>query len=218
VVGPATLRLRRTFTRALLAGNPEAAERAVREAMDEGMTAAEIDVEVIAPALFLVGEKWALGEITVADEHLATEIALRVLALQREAGRIRRSRIGHTVLLLAPEGERHTVGLNMACDLLLAAGYDTRMLGADVPLGDIAVAATRHGADVVAMTATMPDSVERVDAALDYLRAVHPEISVLLGGSAMTFELGAAWSAGVCPDVSGVVESVDALMHRAPLN
>ena len=64
----------------------------------------------------------------------------------------------------------------------------------------------------------MADSVERVDAALDYLRAVHPDISILLGGSAITFELGAAWSASVCPDVTSVVECVDALMHRAPLN
>ena len=66
----------------------------------------------------------------------------------------------------------------MACDLLLAAGYETRLLGADVPLTDIAVAVTRHAADVVAMTATMADSVERVDAAIDYLRAVHPGIAV----------------------------------------
>lgn len=212
------LRLRRTFTRALLAGEPETAERAVREAMDGGLTAAEIDVEVIAPALFIIGEKWALGEITVADEHLASEIALRVLALQREAQRTRRGRGRRRVMLLAPEGERHVIGLNMACDLLIAAGYDTRLLGADVPLADIAMAVTRHNTDILALTATMADSVERIDAALDYLRHVHPGVSIVLGGSAITFELGATWSASVCPDVSSVVEVVDALLHHAPLN
>lgn len=218
MVGSVVLRLRRTFTRALLAGDPEAAERAVREAMDGGLTAAQIDVELITPALFVVGEKWALGEISVADEHLASEIALRVLALQRVLHRTKRRRRLRRVLLLAPEGERHVIGLNMACDLLLAAGYETRMLGADVPLADIAAAVARHEADIVALTATMADSVERVDAALDYLRAVHPRVAIVLGGSAVTFELGAAWSASVCPDVSSVVESVDALVHRAPLN
>ena len=45
-------------------------------------------------------------------------------------------------------------------------------------------------ADVVALTATMADSAERVDAALDYLRAVHPRHPVVLGGRAITFELG----------------------------
>ncbi|WP_028063654.1 cobalamin B12-binding domain-containing protein [Solirubrobacter soli] len=212
------LRLRRCFTRALLAGDPDAAERAVREAMDGGLSAAQIDIELIAPALFIVGEKWALGEISIADEHLASEIALRVLALQREAQRNRRRRGRRRVLLLAPEGERHVIGLNMATDLLDAAGYDTRLLGADVPLADVAMAVTRHHADIVALTATMADSVERIDAAMDYLRHVHPRVSIVIGGSAVTFELGATWSASVCPDVSSVVDVVDALVHHAPLN
>src|SRR5690349_20153173 len=117
--------------------------------MDAGLTPAQIDVELIAPALFIVGEKWALGEILVADEHLASEIALRVLALQRETYRTRGRRHGRRVLLLAPEGERHVIGLNMATDLLIAAGYDARLLGADVPLVDIATAVARHRADIV---------------------------------------------------------------------
>ncbi len=218
MVGPSLLRLRRTFTHALFAGDAQAAERAVSEAMDAGLSAAEIDIELIAPALFLIGDKWAIGEISVADEHLASEIALRVLALQRERRRGERLRRGRRVLLLAPQGERHVIGLNMASDLLLEAGYDTRLLGADVPLADIGIAAARNHADVVAFTATMPDSAERLDAAIDYLRAVRPETEVVLGGSAVSFELAATWNAAVCPDVSSVVATVDALVHHAPLN
>ena len=186
--------------------------------MDGGLTAAQIDVELITPALFVVGEKWALGEISVADEHLASEIALRVLALQRVLHRTQRRRRLRRVLLLAPEGERHVIGLNMACDLLLARAT-RRACSARTcrwPTSPRRSRATQ--ADIVALTATMADSVERVDAALDYLRAVHPRVAIVLGGSAVTFELGAAWSASVCPDVSSVVESVDALVHRAPLN
>jgi MerR family transcriptional regulator, light-induced transcriptional regulator len=217
VVGT-VLRLRREFTRALLTGDAEAAERVMRLALDSGLTAAEIDVELVAPALFIVGEKWASGEISVADEHLASEIALRVLALQRVARLAKRRRLGRRVLLLAPEGERHVIGLNMACDLLFAAGYDTLMLGADVPLGDIARAAAHHGADIVALTATMPDSAERLDAAIDHLRGSARACGVLLGGTGVPFEVAAGWGATVCPDVSTVVESADALVHRAPLN
>jgi methanogenic corrinoid protein MtbC1 len=212
------LRLRKAFTRALLAGDAEAAEQVMRRAMDNGLTAAEIDVELIAPALFMVGEKWANGEISVADEHLASEIALRVLALQREARLARRRRLSRRVLLLAPEGERHVIGLNMACDLLFAAGYDTLMLGADVPIEDIAHAVIHHGADVVAITATMPDSAERLDAAIDHLRCSAGHCAVLLGGASVSFEIAATWGATVCPDVSTVVEATDALVHHAPLN
>lgn len=218
MVGSTVFRLRQDFTRALLAGEPDAAERAVQTAMRNGLTAAEIDIELIAPALFVIGEQWATGEITVADEHLASEIALRVLALQRTARRSQRLRPHRRVLLLAPEGERHVIGLNMVCDLLLAAGYDTRLLGADVPLSDIARAVSRHAADVVAFTATMPESAERLDAAIDYLRGARLDTPILLGGAGVSFEVAASWGATVCADVTTVVDSVDALMQRAPLN
>jgi methanogenic corrinoid protein MtbC1 len=94
------------------------------------------------------------------------------------------------------------------------------MLGADVPLADIAPAVARLAPDVIALTATMPDSAERLDAAIDYLSAVTAarHIPVVLGGAAVSFELAATWNAAVCSDVSTVVETVDALSQRAPLN
>lgn len=211
-------RLRQDFTRALLAGDPGAAERTVRAAMDAGLNTVDIDIELIAPALFIVGDKWATGEISVADEHLASEITLRVLALQRALSRAARRRRAQRVMLLAPEGEHHVIGLNMACDVLAGAGYETRLLGADVPLADIALAAARHAADVVAFTATMPETAERVDAAIDYLRASRVPSAVLIGGAAVPFELAATWGATVCEDLSNVIDTVDALMQRAPFN
>src|ERR1044071_9252313 len=88
----------RAHAAALLAGDEVAAETAVREAMEAALGTAEIDDEIIAPALWLVGELWERGDISVADEHLATEISLRVLALQREARRVASSRAGRRVI------------------------------------------------------------------------------------------------------------------------
>ena len=218
MVGSTLLRLRREFTRALLAGEAGAAERVVRAAMAGGLTAAQIDVELITPALFMVGDKWATGEISVAEEHLASEIVLRVLALHREAERAALGRHRSRVLLLAPEGERHVIGLQMTADLLYGAGYDVRMLGADVPLGDIRPAARRYAVDVVCFTATMAETAEQVDAAIDHLRSDGLDVGVVIGGTAVPFELGAAWGAKVCADVSSAVECVDALVQHAPHN
>ena len=123
------------------------------------------------------------------------------------------------MLLLAPEGERHVIGLNMACDLLFAAGYDTLMLGADVPLEDIALAAARHAADVIAFTATMPDSAERLDAAIDHLRgSARAPRDPARRRAACRSRSPRRGAPTVCPDVSTVVETVDALVQHAPLN
>ena len=105
--------LRRAYAKALLDGDEVGAELAVRDAIDARITTAQIDEEIIAPALWLVGRLWARGEISIADEHLATEISLRVLALQREVTRTVQARGSHTALLAAPAGEQHTVALQM---------------------------------------------------------------------------------------------------------
>jgi methanogenic corrinoid protein MtbC1 len=87
-----------------------------------------------------------------------------------------------------------------------------------VPRADGGRPPPRHDAEVVCFSATMPESTERLDAAIDYLHAARPGCPVLLGGDAVSFEVAAGWGAAVCADVSSAVESVDALMHRAPLN
>src|SRR6478672_4734273 len=135
--------LGRAYADALLAGDQAAAEIAIREAMDAGLRTPQIDDVIIAPALWLVGELWERGEITVADEHLATEISIRVLALQREARRVAESRGERRVMLAAPSGELHVIALRMVGTVLHEAGYRVMMLGPDVPAAALAASAIR---------------------------------------------------------------------------
>ena len=140
--------LSRAYASALLAGDEIAAEIAIRQAMDAGLGTATIDDQIIAPALWLVGELWERGEISVADEHLASEISLRVLTLQREAQRVADQRRRQRIMLAAPSGEQHVIALRMVANLLREAAYEVVMLGADVPTGALAAAALRHDPQV----------------------------------------------------------------------
>src|SRR4051795_6403598 len=108
----------RAYASALLTGDEIEAEAVIRDAIEAKLGMATIDEEIIAPALWLVGELWQRGEISVADEHLATEISLRVLALQREARRVQRGRRAQRVMLATPSGEQHVIALRMVGTLL----------------------------------------------------------------------------------------------------
>jgi len=59
--------LGRAYAQALLSADEAAAEIVIREAMDVGLDTASIDDEIIAPALWRIGELWERGEISVAD-------------------------------------------------------------------------------------------------------------------------------------------------------
>ena len=204
----------RAYADALLRGDGDAAEAVVAEAIAASLDEAAIQDGIVAPALRVVGDLWAAGEIGVADEHLATEISLRVLTLQHEAFRVARRRAGHRVLLAAVPGERHDVGLRMVASLLLHGGFDVRLLGADLPLAALAAAVVRHAPSVVGLSGTMPESTAALSSAVEVVRGVAPETAVIVGGAAAEGVLAALPGVAVCRHVSDAVGLVEGLLQR----
>jgi methanogenic corrinoid protein MtbC1 len=208
----------RAYATAILAGDEIAAELTIRDALEARLTTAEIDDAVIAPALWLVGDLWRRGEISVADEHVATEISIRVLALQREAQRTIKERAGSRVLLATPAGEQHVVALRMVANLLRDAGFDVLMLGADVPAQALAAAARRHEPDVICMSATMPGGADRVLICIHEVTQRWHAAGFVVGGRGVRQRMRSRPGVDVCERVSDVVEAVDAIVKRADLN
>ncbi len=206
------------FARAVLSGDEIAADVVIREAVEADLSSSAVSEEIIAPALWLVGELWERGEITVADEHLATEISMRVLALEHETRRVARRRQGYRVMLATPSGEHHVVALRMLGGLLRQAGYETLMLGPDVPAESLAAAARRHGADVICLSVTMAGGSDRALLSLYEVQELVPSTGFVIGGRALTSRVPARPGIEICRQVSDGVRAVDAIVHRAGLN
>jgi methanogenic corrinoid protein MtbC1 len=186
--------------------------------MDAGLGEAVIHDHVVRPALVLVGDLWADGRISIAEEHLATSISMRVLTLQREAFRVARQRASTRVLLAGAQGERHVVGLEMAGSVILHAGYDVRLLGADLPVGEVAAAVARHRPSVVGFSAATPWTAAALPDAFEAVRRVSPDTGIVVGGRGVDERMAAAWDVVVCRHVTDAVELVDALVKRARRN
>jgi methanogenic corrinoid protein MtbC1 len=208
----------RAYADALLSGVPRAAEAVIREAIEAGLGEALIDDHVIRPALRLVGDLWADGRITIAEEHLATSISIRVLTLQREAFRLARQRAAHRVLLAGAQGEQHVVGLEMAGSLIVHAGYDVRLFGADLPVGEIAAAVRTHRPAVVGFTTATFLTAVHLPASLDLVQRISPDTGMVVGGRGVDDRWAANWPVVVCHHVTDAVEHVDALVKRAGRN
>ena len=105
--------------------------------------------DTVAPLTRQVGEAWEDGSVEVFEEHLFTELTKRLLrqALSTLPGGKRSPRI---VLTSVPD-EPHVLGLLMAEALFALEGADCIPLGTQMPLLEIARAATAHRADIVAL-------------------------------------------------------------------
>ena len=206
------------FGLALLAGDATTAEMVAREAYDEELPYGLIHAGVVAPAMHRVGRLWERGEISVAHEHMATQISLRVLALLRELFRVSRGRGDQRAMLAAVEGEQHFVALQMAADLLEDGGYDVVMLGPDVPSAALEDVVIEHNPALVALTVTMAAAAANLGGAVGAATAGSPTAAVIVGGRGRSPRLPLPAGLEFVDSVVDVVEVADRLVRRPELN
>ena len=211
----------RTFAKhleaALLNADVRTAETIARDAVAAGMSAGLIGDAVVRPAMTRIGDRWARGEITMGEEHVATEIVLRLLVLVREIETLPEQRWNASVLLAALEGERHVVGLTMAADLFEDAGFRVLFAGGDLPLSGFASLLDHHVPDLVAFSATMPSNAISLDPAVRLAQEAGVK-GAIAGGAAV--ESGSRPIPGLytSDNVQGVVQAADRLLRQAGLN
>ncbi|MGZ4706648.1 MAG: B12-binding domain-containing protein, partial [Acidimicrobiales bacterium] len=88
----------------MLGGDEAGAWSVIDSALSSGMTLEEVYLDLLTPALRSIGDRWESREITVADEHLASAITLRLVG--RLGPRFaRRGRKRSTIIVAAPDGD-----------------------------------------------------------------------------------------------------------------
>jgi excisionase family DNA binding protein len=139
---------------ALMVGDGARATADARKVMSDGATAGDVYVHLIAPALHQVGQAWEHGEISVAEEHRASQICATIVAQLSDLFRRRNRSQRGTAVTLTPPDERHAIASAMVADFLRAAGYEVHHLGADVPVDDLALFLRVVPADLVCFSVT----------------------------------------------------------------
>jgi MerR family transcriptional regulator, light-induced transcriptional regulator len=131
-------------------------ESAAHAAIDRLL--AEVSVEsvlrdVILPYLRALGDRWASGEVTVGQEHFASNVLRgRLLGLARGWDR----GVGLRALLACPPRELHDLGLIVFGLALRDRGWRITFLGADTPIDTLAVTAASLQPDAVVLAASTP--------------------------------------------------------------
>jgi DNA-binding transcriptional MerR regulator len=132
---------------------------------------------VLLPLLHELGEGWARGEVSVAQEHFASNLVRgRLLALAR--GWDRGS--GPRAVLACPPGERHDLGLLIFGLALREHGWRITFLGGDTPLDTIGETVRQLAPAALVFAVTDPALLDPVAAELQELAV---DTRLWLGGA-----------------------------------
>lgn len=204
------------FTNALVGFDASRSERILTEAF--GLYPVEhVLLQIIQPTMVEIGERWHRGEINVAAEHFATQFVRRKLSsmvnmFDSAAGR------GRVIVACTPQ-ELHDLGALFAALFLVRKGWHVIYLGPQVPLPDLLETIRATRAELVCLSASMPETAVEVAEVAEAIRASFPHVQIGYGGrifntSPELRESVAATFLG--EDAREFSDNVTALLNRGP--
>ena len=113
---------------------------------------AEAGDKLCSGLLSEIGERWAVGKMTCAQEHAMTRSV--EVSLARISHQFPVAPGAPVVVLACPSGERHTLGLTLVETVLRERGVRVHFLGGDVPSPDLVEAIHRLKPAAVGLSAS----------------------------------------------------------------
>jgi excisionase family DNA binding protein len=194
----------------LLAGDDRSARADVQKAISDGATAGNAYIRLITPALHRVGTAWENGEITVAEEHRASQICVSIVAQLSDM--FRRSGVPRgTAVTLTPPDERHALASAMVADFLRAAGFSVHHLGSGVPASDLAMFLRVVPADLICFSITQSIPTEEYHELMRACVEANAETAVVFGGQGVDEETAIAVGGTVLIDMASLAERIGQL-------
>ncbi|MGE2735835.1 cobalamin B12-binding domain-containing protein [Mycolicibacterium vaccae] len=185
-------------------------------ALEAGIPAEDVLLDVIGRVQQRVGMEWAANRLTVAQEHAATAINDRVIAALAHHPTVRRQSSAGRVTVACVDGEWHAMPARLLAETLRLHGWQIDFLGAQVPTPHLVAHINQHGPNVVALSCSIATRLPTAHAAITACQAAG--VPVLVGGAAFGADgrlaklLGAdAWAADARSAAARLAEGFEPL-------
>jgi MerR family transcriptional regulator, light-induced transcriptional regulator len=161
-------------------------EQAANAALDRLFAAYTVEMvlqDVVLPYLHRLGKRWEAGEVSVAQEHFASNLLRgRLLGLAQGWGQGQ----GPLAILACLPGEHHELGLMVFGVALRRRGWRITYLGSDSPIDAVADLARSLRPTVVVLLSINPDNF------LHHARQIEQlanQVQVMIAGTSATPEV-----------------------------
>ncbi|MCR5477984.1 MAG: homocysteine S-methyltransferase family protein [Lachnospiraceae bacterium] len=181
--------VREALYQGVIKGNRNAMERMTREALDAGADPQVLLNDDLIPAINAVGDlfdkgKYFLPQLIASAESMKNAIGVLEPLLQTEDQGTEKP----VVVIATVEGDIHDIGKNLVSMMLKNYGFEVIDLGKDVPADVICAAAKEHHAKVIALSALMTTTMQRMREVVNLVKEEKLQAKVMIGGAVITPE------------------------------
>ena len=174
---------------AVMKGNRSGIARLTQRALDAGEEPSALLNEILLPAINEVVElfdkgKYFLPQLIASAEAMKNAIdILEPLLLKANADEDM-----PVVVIATVEGDIHDIGKNLVALMLKNYGFKVIDLGKDVPKEKIIEAALENNAQIIALSALMTTTMQRMKEVVLYAKEKKVPAKIMIGGAVITQE------------------------------
>lgn len=167
----------------LVAGREDESANILINACLRGAPLTQVFDEMITEAMKRIGDLWCAGELTIAQEHLATRTL--ITAVQKLRGTVPVPEpIGMLAMCCGFEADYHELAAQLAQMTLESIGWEVLNFGPNTPLYALVDEVLQHSPEIVCISSSVMNDIERT--ARDYkefrAKIERLNVSVVLGG------------------------------------
>lgn len=175
-----------SFYENLVSGREAAAANQLIHSFLHFVPLTQIFDETVTEAMRHVGDLWYQGEITVAQEHLATRTLVQALQKLRSIIPVPQPN-GYLAFCCSFEGDLHDVSPQLIQILLESRGWEVLNFGANIPFYSLVDEVLLHSPELICFSSTIINDLER--GVRDYrdfrAKTYKTNSSIAIGGRAM---------------------------------
>ena len=170
----------------------------IYEDFEKLFSSADFFDKILRPVMYTIGEKWANSKISIATEHVASNVAqgLVKIVMDRNQGESNKKK----VLICVPQGEEHRLGCDVLETYLSSKGFKVYNLANSAPNESILSFIETSKPDVVFVSITLEDNIKPGQRLVKKIADSY-NIPIFVGGFAMENEKTPKFDATILKDV-----------------
>lgn len=178
------------LTQKVIEGDLAATPILTRQALDEGLGAAQILNQGLMPGMEHVGVEFGAGNLFVPEVLRAARAMQAAMDILRPLLVETGAKMAGKIAIGTVKGDLHDIGKNLVAMMCEGAGFEINDLGRDVDPARFVDAVRDGQADIVAMSALLTTTMRSMEHTLQALDAagLRGRVKVMIGGAPVTQE------------------------------
>ncbi|RDJ36327.1 MAG: histidine kinase [Crenarchaeota archaeon] len=137
---------------------------------------------ILKPVMYKIGDLWESNELSVATEHVSSNIAKELVSIITERNSVIKKK--DKILVCTPSGEEHNLGCNVIQSFLQSKGYHVYNISPSAPTESVLSFISDKKPHAVFVSITLEDNIKSGQRLVSKINSQY-KVPVLVGGQAV---------------------------------